>query len=49
MIVIPAITDPKTGSLVPSQPIPKDASAIFCNGVNFTVYEKGDVIPPEHQ
>lgn len=45
MITIPVVLDPKTGHLVPTQPIPKDAIAVVCDGKNFVVYEQGDTPP----
>ena len=35
------------GKNVPSEPIPSDAIRIASDGVNYTIYEAGDVIPPE--
>lgn len=49
MITIPAITDPVTSSLIPSQPIPSNAIAVVCDGTNYTVYLPGDTVPAQFQ
>ena len=33
--------------LKPSEPIPTNAIKVVCDGVNYTVYEQGDELPPE--
>lgn len=47
MITIPVATDPVSGALIPSTPIPVDAIAIICNGTVYTVYQPGDTVPSE--
>ena len=31
----------------PSTPVPQTAIKVLCDGVNYIVYEDGDVLPPE--
>ena len=45
MITIPVVVDPVTGIITPASPIPEDAIAVLCDGVNYTVYEPGDIVP----
>lgn len=47
MITIPVLSTatPDGPLLSPSQPIPADAIAIRCDGVNYTVYQLGDTVP----
>ena len=44
MITIPVATA-DDGTLYPSTPIPENAIAVLCDGVNYTVYEPGDIVP----
>lgn len=48
MTTIPAVhtTTPDGELLSPAQPFPADAIAIVCDGVNYTVYQVGDALPP---
>lgn len=49
MITIPVTTDPVSGALIPSQPIPANAIAVACNGTAYTVYQPGDTVPVQDQ
>ena len=46
MIKIKAIMD-ENGIITPETPIPEDSLKIVCDGVWYTIYEKGDILPPE--
>lgn len=47
MITIPASTQVTSdGSLIaPAQPIPENATAVVCDGQNYTIYQPGDELP----
>jgi len=45
MILIPVVL--VDSILKPSEPIPSNAIKVVCDGVNYTVYEQGDELPPE--
>lgn len=49
MITIPVVTDPVSGVLTPSQPIPSNAIAVVCTGSSYTVYQPGDSVPAQYQ
>lgn len=52
MITIPVKQVPSTDDqgnattmLVPSTPVPANAIAVMCDGVNYTIYQPGDEVP----